>query len=131
MYAGSILNIGSLSTQSNDITGDPIILCFGDQILINHAGDAVFDGDPDASTIPGVGYAFYNCPPTITGQEIDNITAMDGCLVDRPVPANGIWVARGNAQGDVVFYNNGTLRNQFFWRQCRANVVCPDHHHQF
>ncbi|NND31579.1 MAG: hypothetical protein HKN76_03240, partial [Saprospiraceae bacterium] len=114
MDAGSILSISSLGAQSNSIDSDPIVLCYGDQIYINHAGDADFNGDPNMATNPGVGYAFYSCPPTVTGQERDNITAMDACLVDIPVPAEGFWVARGNLEGDIVFHNNGQIQEQFF-----------------
>ena len=114
MDAGTILSISSLGAQSNSIDNDPIVLCFGDQIYINHAGDATLTGDPDPTTDPGIGYAYYSCAPTITGQERDNITAMEPCLVDVPAPVEGIWVARGNAEGDIVFHNNGQLQNQFF-----------------
>jgi len=113
MNAGTILNITSLGTQSNDISSDPIVLCFGDQILINHAGDAALTDDPDLSTMPGIGYAYYTCQPTATGEDIAALTA-DPCLTDMPPAAQGVWVARGNAEGDVVFLNNGNLQKQFF-----------------
>jgi gliding motility-associated-like protein len=113
MDAGSIFSIAALGAQSNDIDNDAIVLCFGDQILINHSGDADLRDDPDGSTRPGVGYAFYSCPPTIPGPELNDLTG-DACLTDMPVPANGVWVARGNPEGDVVFHNNGSIQTQFF-----------------
>ena len=113
MDAGTILSITALGAQSNQIDADQIILCFGDQILINHSGDADFSDDPDDNTDPGVGYAFYDCPPQISGPELIDVSN-DACLRDMPMPANNVWVARGNPEGDVVFHNDGSIQEQFF-----------------
>src|SRR5690606_17400306 len=45
--------------------------------------------------------------------ELNDLTG-DACLTDMPVPVNGVWMARGNPEGDVVFHNNGSIQTQFF-----------------
>ncbi|MCB0669237.1 MAG: gliding motility-associated C-terminal domain-containing protein [Saprospiraceae bacterium] len=114
MNAGTILNITPLGVQSNDINSDPIILCFGDQISINHAGDADLTDDPNLATSAGVGYAFYQCTPTVSGPDVAALGA-EACLIEDPMPENGVlWVARGNAKGDIIFSNSGYVQNRFF-----------------
>ncbi len=115
MDAGSILQITPLGAQSNDLDHPDYVLCFGDQLFINHSGDAVFDGDPDPGTGAGVAYAFYkDCMPQETGETVNDIT-LDPCLITDPQPENGaMWVARGNREGDVVFHNGGQIQEQFF-----------------
>ncbi len=113
MSAGTISAITPLGAQSNDLSNNPIVLCFGDQIFINHTGDADFSDDPDLGTTPGVGYAFYMNQPSVSGPDLNTLTALDGGLVDMPMPINGVWVARGTPEGDVVFHNDGSIQNQF------------------
>ncbi|MCC6461753.1 MAG: gliding motility-associated C-terminal domain-containing protein [Saprospiraceae bacterium] len=106
-------NAGTVSTgaffgQSNDHDLDTIFLCLGDSIFIDHNGDNMFM-DPDPLTTPGIGYAFYNCMPTGTG-DLPTVLA-DPCV--WPGSANGIWVATGPgpafSNGDFYFVNNGNL----------------------
>lgn len=95
---------GQFIGQSNDIDPDTIFLCLGDSLLIDHNGDQVFV-DPDPATPPGISYAFYNCPPTITGG--DTIVLDDPCL--WPGSVNGLFVTLGPPSGDHWFFNSGAL----------------------
>lgn len=134
--AGTIsLGAAGVATQSNDLTLDTIWLCRNDSIFINHNGDFNLSGDPVPSTAPGVGYAFYTCPPTATGPTLQNITGqpfiapnpgppatpgqpfipIDPCLLNNPPPPNGglIYVASDNPNGDMWFFNSGFLQTTF------------------
>jgi hypothetical protein len=107
-------------TQSNDLTLDTIWLCSKDSIFINHNGDFNLSGDPVPATPPGVGYAFYTCPPTVTGPILQNITGSslpvlpgDPCrLVNVGMPLD-LLVTSGNANGDTWFFNSGFLQTTF------------------
>jgi hypothetical protein len=110
-FAGTFqLGSPGVNTQSNDLTLNQIILCFGDSIFINHNGDADLSGDPTPATAPGVGWAFYNCPPTIQGDNLQTVLT-DPCLT--PGGANGMWVFTGNQEGDAWLFNTGTFQNTF------------------
>lgn len=98
--------LGQFIGQSNDIDLDTIFLCQGDSILIDHNGDEMFM-DPNPATPPGISYAYYNCPPTATGD--DAIVLGDPCL--WPGSVNGFWVTNGPASGDHWFFNSGLLIN--------------------
>ncbi|MEM1217459.1 MAG: gliding motility-associated C-terminal domain-containing protein [Bacteroidota bacterium] len=111
-FAGTV-SLGPFVGQSNDVDLDTMYLCLGDQIQIIHNGDAVLSGDPDGSTPAGIGYAFYDCAPTITGPDRVSIGA-DPCLVDDPPPADLFYVAtEGNLNGDILFFNDGVLIDIF------------------
>ncbi|MEY3249804.1 MAG: hypothetical protein RL742_1847, partial [Bacteroidota bacterium] len=102
--------LGAFTGQSNDTDLDTIYLCFNDQIAIDHNGDAVLTGDPNPATPPGIGWAFFECPPSIPGDNLQTILS-DPCIL--PGAVNGIWVATGNPQGDITFTNNGNLQTAF------------------
>jgi hypothetical protein len=104
-YAGAY-TLGPLIGQSNDIELDTIFLCHGDSLLIDHHGDAIF-ADPNPATPPGICYAFYKCPPTVTGT-VDAFLA-DPCL--WPGSSNGFFVTGGPASGDHWLFNSGLLNN--------------------
>jgi hypothetical protein len=104
-YAGTY-TLGPFIGQSNDIELDTIFLCHGDSLLINHNGDAIF-ADPNPATPPGICYAFYKCPPTVTGT-IDAFLA-DPCL--WPSSSNGFFVTSGPDSGDHWLFNSGLLIN--------------------
>lgn len=120
-FAGTFtLGASGVNTQSNDLTLDTIWLCLGDSIFINHNGDTNLSGDPNATTAPGVSYAFYTCTPTVTGPTLQHITGGslpllpgDNCLLDNPPAANGVYVAGGDGSGDTWFFNSGYLQNTF------------------
>lgn len=118
--AGTI-TFGTHIGQSNDVDPDTIFLCFGDTLPIIHNGDFDLSGDPNPLTPPGVGYAFYDCPPTVDGMDIASILA-DPCVNNTspiiingmPVPqTNGIWIAGENPNGNVTLINNGALQEAF------------------
>lgn len=102
--------LGAFTGQSNDIDLDTIYLCFNDQILIDHNGNGDLSGDPNPATPPGIGWAFYECPPSIGGDNLQTILT-DPCIL--PGATNGLWVATGSPQGDITFTNNGNLQTAF------------------
>ncbi len=108
-FAGSTIN----TTDVNNQSPDPMFLCFGDGLVINHIGNQDLTGDPQPLTVPGIGYAFYTCPPTISGPDLATILT-DPCILDNPPPANGLWVTTGSTpNGDVTFVNTGFLQGFF------------------
>jgi len=111
--AGTIAGFGPFIGQSNDITPDTIYLCLGDTLFIDHAGDQDLSGDPNPNTTPGVGYAFFNCPPTATGPDTASIKN-DFCIFDDGNAVYGFYVYTGGVRsGDVPFFNDGNLINTF------------------
>lgn len=111
-FAGTI-SVGPATAQSNDLDLDTLYLCMGDEVQILHNGDANLSGDPLPFTPPGIGYAFYNCPPTISGPDKASI-ALDPCLVTNPPPVDLFYVAtEGDLGGDLLFFNDGNLINFF------------------
>ncbi len=111
-FAGTI-SIGPANAQSNDLDLDTLYLCMGDEVQILHNGDANLSGDPLPFTPPGIGYAFYDCPPTISGPDQATI-GTDPCLVDNPPPIDLFYVATGgNLSGNILFFNDGNLINIF------------------
>jgi hypothetical protein len=94
-------------------TNDPIYLCFGDSIFIDHQGDQVLSGDPVPGTKPGIGYAFYKNTPTVDGPTLSAILG-DPSVLNVPPAVGGLWVATGkNPSGDMYFKNNGNLQLLF------------------
>ncbi|RMD71641.1 MAG: hypothetical protein D6818_07570, partial [Bacteroidetes bacterium] len=120
-YAGTV-TLTNFQGQSNDFNPpNTIYLCFGDQFDIVHNGDADLTGDPQPSTTPGIGYAFYDCPPTVSGPDLSSIVA-DPCVNQTspiilggvPVPqTQGIWVAADQPDGNLTVVNDGTLQEAF------------------
>src|SRR6056297_61416 len=115
--AGTVSGITTYpTTQSNSITLiDTSFLCANDSALVIHRGDFSLLGDPDPNTPGEVGYAFYNCTPSIIGDELAGIVA-DPCLITDPPPAaNGIWISRAMGPGDanLKLFNDGAINNLF------------------
>ena len=108
-FAGTF-ELGTFIGQSNDHDLDTIYLCINDSIYVQHNGDADFSGDPVPATPSGIAYAFYDCPPTISGPDLTSIQG-DGCLT--PGGANGIWAYSAGTSGSAWFYNNGVLQSTF------------------
>ncbi len=107
--------------QSNDFTGEVIYLCFGDALPIIHDGNQDLTGDPQLNTPAGIGYAFYDCAPTVGGPDLASIVA-DPCLNHTnpiivngtPIPqTNNIWVAVENINGNLTLMNTGALQSSF------------------
>jgi gliding motility-associated-like protein len=111
-FAGTV-SLGPVNAMSNDIDLDTMYLCLGDEVFILHNGDEDLSGDPLPLTPAGIGYAFYDCLPTISGP--DKVTiGTDPCLVDNPPPTDLFYVAtQGDPQGDILFFNDGNLINIF------------------
>ena len=108
-FAGTfVLGQTGVNTQSNDLTLDTLFLCFGDSIFVNHNGDAVLTGDPIPASTPGVGWAFYDCPPSVMGDSLKNIVA-DSCIVLSAITGRPV-LAVGNPEGDLWFFNSGFLQ---------------------
>lgn len=112
--AGSINSFGPLTGQSNDITGDTLFLCMGDIVAIDHADDQdLSSGDPNPATPAGIGYVFYNCTPTVSGETTADI-AGDPCILNDNNPPDGFWIYTGGTLGgDVDFFNDGNLQTTF------------------
>lgn len=103
-------------------TNSKYFLCLGDSLLVRHNRDANLSNDPNAATIPGIGYAFYDCPPIVNGPAPWAVIKQDPCLNRTPIVVNGVtinptdsmWVTTsGSAQGDINFVNTGYLQQIF------------------
>lgn len=118
--AGTI-TFGQFIGQSNDIGGTVKYLCLGDTLFVNHDGNFDLSGDPQPATQPGIGYVFYDCPPTQTGPNLAGVLA-DPCVNDTdpiivggmPIPqTGGLWVATQSPNGNITLINNGLLQSAF------------------
>jgi hypothetical protein len=112
-YAGTF-NLGTFFGQSNDIDLDTIYLCFGDSIFIDHNGDGDVSNSPIPATLGGIAWAFYNCPPTVSGDNLQAILT-DPCLTKNPPPTSstGMYLASGTIEGDIMLQNLGQIQNFF------------------
>ncbi len=114
--AGTINSLTTYpSTQSNSVSLiDTLFLCANDSALVVHSGDFDLSGDPNPATPAEIGYAFYNCAPTIIGDEVGSVAA-DMCLIMNPPPADDIWIARGMGPGNpnLRLFNDGVVNNLF------------------
>ena len=121
-FAGTV-SLGTFTGSSNDINLNTMYLCFGDQVAITHNGDFDLSGDPAPATPPGIGYAFYDCAPTIDGPDLITITTTDPCLYQNPtfgnppvatIGPNNIWVATSTVNmQDLDIANTGALQDGF------------------
>ena len=93
-------------------TKNKLFLCAGDSLFIANT-NANLSEDPKPSTTPGIGYFFYNCPPSVSGPRWSDIIK-DPCL--RTTPVNGQpspTTARGDVTGRDTFVNTGGLQTAF------------------
>lgn len=116
-FAGTISQ-GVFVGQSSKHNLDTIILCSGDSILIEHNGDAVLSGDPVPSTAAGIFFPFYDCPPTISGDNLQAINNYPGpgdpCLRANPDPNPGFYGTKPVPNGgDTWFFNDESLQFAF------------------
>ncbi len=109
--AGSTTRAKGLAAKSTD----KHFLCAGDTLKVTSQG-ANLTEDPVLTTSSGIGYLFYDCPPTISGPDLTTVKT-DPCLKKSPFngvpPAQGLWLARGNALGTINFVNTGQLQTGF------------------
>ncbi|MEM6397945.1 MAG: gliding motility-associated C-terminal domain-containing protein [Bacteroidota bacterium] len=114
--AGDIANFGPFIGESNDAVPDTIYLCFGDSVFVNHDEISVnLSGDPVPNTPAGIGYALYECEPTIVGPDRATI-ATDPCagLVGDDPPSLGFYIDAGeDLSGDSWFWNLGQVQAFF------------------
>jgi gliding motility-associated-like protein len=94
---------------------DTRFLCAKDSLFIANTGSNLSE-DPRTSTVAGIGYIFYDCPPKINGPRWSDVKS-DPCIKKTPFngapPTLGLYVARGDATGRDTFINNGALQKGF------------------
>ena len=128
-FAGSF-TLAQFIGNSNDRDLPELFLCAGDSFLLKHNGDAVLNGDPNPATTPGIAYALYECPPTITGDNLQAISLVPGpgdqCLWSTPFPFNGFYITEGVPNGgDSWFFNNGGINAAFNMNQPTTLYFAP------
>jgi len=109
------------NSRGNLLQDSPIYLAFGDSLRIDHEGGDV-SNDPNTTTLPGIGYIFYDCAPSVAGPTFTDVQA-DTCINRQDsIFLNGrweqrdgeFWATRGeNPNGDIIFLNDGTLQTAF------------------
>lgn len=103
----------NLSLSGGSQSGSPLFLCFGDTLFVQHNGDQDLSGDPNPATPAGIGYGFYQCPPSISGMSLADVLG-DPCIFNDPVPPTGLWITTGpTPNGNATFVNDGFLQNFF------------------
>lgn len=116
------LRFGPFTGQSNSVTNKQVFLCFNDSLNIVHNNDFNLSGDPDGFTPPGIRYALYDCPPTVSGPRLADILN-DRCLnKTSPIIVNGqpvlqsrgIWITTdGNPSGNISLFNRGQYQSAY------------------
>lgn len=108
--AGSI-TLGSFVGQSTRYSlADTLFLCWLDRFMIDHNGDFDLSGDPDPSTAPGIGYAWYDGVPTINGPDLTTIETDP--FAYQPSGEMVVYVDQLN--GDAAFENGYYTQFQTF-----------------
>ncbi|MFN0034225.1 MAG: gliding motility-associated C-terminal domain-containing protein [Saprospiraceae bacterium] len=111
--------LGPFLAESNDTTLPTIFLCHGDTFFVKHNGDADLSGDPVPGTTPGIAFGFYQCPPSVMG---DNLLAIIGSAIPPvlgdpcilPGATTGLYVTPAVPNGGTTtFFNSGALQTQF------------------
>ncbi len=102
--------------QSSDADGIVKYLCADDCLTILHDNNSLID-DPQPATDAGIGYVFYDTPPSVTGPTIDDVINDPSANTDSIRVGNtfvqpnlGIWLATDQQNGDAKFTNNGSLQ---------------------
>ncbi len=109
---GGPITFENIQGQSNSspAIGETIFLCANDSFNINDIGlNAVFNGDPTIYADAGVGFAIYDCMPTVDGPDITTI--LTDCLIDDPMESGEIKLA---VDADDPFSGSTTFRNVGF-----------------
>jgi gliding motility-associated-like protein len=111
--AGSI-SLGEFVGQSSRNTlGDTIFLCWLDRFEIEHNGDFDLSGDPDPTTAPGIGYAWYDGVPTVTGPDLQSIEGDPQAY--KPSGEMVVYVDEllGNATFENAYYTQFETFNEY------------------
>lgn len=109
-------NLPVTATRPYGARPDTIFLCAQDQFTVGiEPGTFDLGGDPNAATIPGIGYAFYRCDPTVDGPTLADIAA-DTCVADNGItPFDELAVAIPadylNGNYGLTVANDGTGNN--------------------
>lgn len=109
-------NLPVTATRPYGARPDTIFLCAQDLFTVGiEPGTFDLNGDPDGSTVPGVGYAFYRCDPTVDGPTLADI-ANDPCVADNgvaPFDELAVAIPGGYLGGDytLTVANDGTGNN--------------------
>lgn len=115
--AGSIY-FGNEAGFSNDISPDTFFLCFGDEFYTFHNGDQDLSGDSDPSTPGGIGYAWYDSPPAVSGTRLSDIKTDPGRFTHSSAPGAELIVYVGKQNGQARFSNRfispGVTFNDFY-----------------
>lgn len=94
---------------------NPQFLCMGDTLFVSNQNSNLTE-DPVPATAAGIGYIFYDCAPSATGPALSSVKA-DACIKKTPYngtsPSQGLWLARGLANGSVNFVNSGTIQSGY------------------
>ncbi len=99
---GTIKNMSGFVGQSTRHSlSDTVFLCWGDRFSIDHNDDYALSDDPDSSTPPGVGYAWYKSKPTKSGNTLGEIKTDNVYSGDTD-----IMVTVDNLNGDAQFVNS-------------------------
>jgi gliding motility-associated-like protein len=93
-------------------TKNKLFLCAGDTMYVSNTGSNLSE-DPKPSTTAGIGYFFYNCPPSVSGARWSDVVK-DGCLRTTNIAGQiSPTTARGDVTGRDTFFNNGGLQTAF------------------
>jgi len=90
---GTVPRVNGMSNSTPGI-GQTIFLCADDAFdVFDIGGDmTVFGGDPDGNTRPGIGFAIYDCEPTVDGADLLTVLG-DECLLGDPMTSNELRIA--------------------------------------
>lgn len=105
-FAGTQTNSLFAGAQSNDIA----FLCFGDSLQVTHNQNAIVTGDGDPTTAPGIEYAVYTCPPSVTGFSQADILG-DPCLLVVLPSTISTHLPRAQNNGNTTIANNGSYQD--------------------
>ena len=118
------LSYGKFNGQSNRLSLNEIILCYGDSLELINTGSNLVD-DPNVNTPAGIGYALFTCPPTGSSilYHLDSIIAQQPCLNTSPdydipnAPAQNLtgpfWIIADQPNGNLQLFNQGQLQYGF------------------
>jgi gliding motility-associated-like protein len=108
--AGSILLGNFVGQSTRQDLSDTLFLCWLDRFTIDHNGDYDLSGDPVPATAPGVGYAWYDGVPTLTGPDLATLETDP----EAYKPAGEMVVYVDQLNGDAAFENGYYTQFQTF-----------------